>query len=132
MTRPVVQLADGLRSRIVDHCLSELPNEACGLLAMSGDVVVEVYPTTNEDRSPYRYTVPPGELYDALVDAEKRGWRLGGVFHSHPRGAAEPSTTDIERAVEPGWLYLIVGLDRGTAIRGWMIESSGPVEADLV
>jgi proteasome lid subunit RPN8/RPN11 len=132
MTRPAVHLADGLRSRIVDHCLSELPNEGCGLLAMDGDVVVEVYPTANDDRSPYRYTIPPGELYAALVDAETKGWRLGGVFHSHPRTSAEPSTTDIERAVEPDWLYLIVGLGNGTVIRGWMIESSGPGEVVLI
>lgn len=102
------------------------------MLAMDGDVVVEVYPAANEDRSPYRYTIPPQELYDALVDAETKGWRLGGVFHSHPRGAAEPSMADIERAVEPEWLYLIVGFGDETVLRGWMIETSGPGEVVLV
>lgn len=110
MTRPVAYLPDDLRSKLIDHCVSELPNEGCGLLAMDGDRVVGVYPTSNADASPTAYTIPPQEHFDALTDAESRGWRIGGVFHSHPHGPAEMSTTDLERALEPDWLYLVVGL----------------------
>jgi proteasome lid subunit RPN8/RPN11 len=113
MTRPVVHLPDDLRRRIIDHCLAELPNEGCGLLAFDGDHLVEVYPTANQDASPASYTIPPQEHHDALVDAESRGWRLGGVFHSHPKGPAEMSSVDIEKALEPDWVYVVIGL-RGT------------------
>lgn len=113
MTRPVAHLPDDLRRQIIDHCLAELPNEACGLLAMDGDQVVKVYPTTNADASPSSYTIPPEEHFDALTDAESRGWEIGGVFHSHPGGPARMSSVDVERALEPGWVYLVVGLAGG-------------------
>lgn len=120
MTPPVASLPDDLRRQIVDHCLSELPNEGCGLLAVNGDRVVKVYPASNEDASPKSYTIPPPEHYDALVDAESHGWELGGVFHSHPTGPAAMSATDLEKALEPGWIYLVVSLDGDyPAITGW-------------
>lgn len=77
---------------------------------MDGDEIVTVYPTSNADDSPSSYTVPPQEHYQALIDAESKGWRIGGVFHSHPDGPAEMSTTDEARALEPDWVYLVVGL----------------------
>jgi proteasome lid subunit RPN8/RPN11 len=105
-----VSLADDLRRQIVDHCISELPNEGCGLLAVDGDRVVKVYPTQNGDASPRSYTIPPQEHYDALVDAEANGWVIGGVFHSHPDGPAEMSAVDLARALDPDWVYVVVGL----------------------
>lgn len=110
MTRPVAHLPDHLRRQIIDHCLAELPNEACGLLAMDGDRVVKVYPTENADASPSSYTIPPQEHFDALADAESHGWEIGGVFHSHPDGPAQMSSVDLDRALDPEWMYLVVGL----------------------
>lgn len=110
MTRPVASLPDDLRQQIIEHCISELPHEGCGLLAVEGDEIVKVYPTSNADASPRSYTVPPQEHYDALIDAESRGWEIGGVFHSHPNGRAEMSSTDRAKALESDWLYVVVGL----------------------
>lgn len=107
---PVVDLPEELRQQILDHCLAALPNEGCGMLAMDGDRVVRVYPTGNDDASPVSYTIPPQEHFDALTDAESHGWRLGGVFHSHPHGPARMSGTDLARAIEPGWIYLVIDL----------------------
>ncbi len=78
----------------------------------SGDVV-KAYPTANADRSPRSFTIPPDQHYAALIDAESNGWEIGGVFHSHPKGDAVMSSIDLERALEPDWLYLGVGLGRG-------------------
>ena len=113
MTKPVAHLSDELRQQIIEHCLSELPNEGCGLLAMDGDRVVKVYPTSNADASPSSYTIPPQEHFDALSHAESRGWRIGGVFHSHPQGPAEMSSVDEEKALDPNWVYVVVGLGNG-------------------
>lgn len=93
--------------------MRELPNEACGLLAFDGDDVMKVYPTTNADASPTSYTVPPDEHYRALVDAEANGWEIGGVFHSHPSGPPTLSDVDRERALDPGWWHLVVGMAGG-------------------
>ncbi|HEU4894761.1 MAG TPA: M67 family metallopeptidase [Acidimicrobiia bacterium] len=103
-------LSDHHRRSIVEHCVEALPDEGCGLLAMEGDRVAAVYPTENEDRSPSSYTIPPRMLYEAVVDAESRGWEVGGVFHSHPVGPAAMSGTDLARVTDPAWLYLVVSL----------------------
>lgn len=110
MTKPAAFLSDQFRSEIIEHCLAELPNEGCGLLAVSEGVVTKVYPTANQEDSPTSYTIPPQEHFEALVDAESHGWEIGGVFHSHPNGPAVMSSTDLEKAVEPDWTYVVVGL----------------------
>ena len=110
MTRPAGFLSDDLRRQIVEHCLAELPNEGCGLIAVADGHAVRVYPTSNADASPSSYTIPPQEHFAALVDAESRGWEMGGVYHSHPYGPAEMSVTDLARAMEPHWVYVVVGL----------------------
>lgn len=115
-----VVLPDPLRREIVAHCVAALPNEGCGLLAMDGDRVVHVYPTGNEDRSSLSYTIPAAEHFDALTHAEGNGWDLEGAFHSHPRGPAAMSETDLERALSPGWLYVVVGLGGSEPVlAGW-------------
>lgn len=113
---------------MVRHCLDGLPNEACGLLALDGDGVVEVYPTGNLDGSPVSYTVPPQEHFEALNDAEARGWRLAGAFHSHPTGPPRMSATDLEKALEIDWVYVVVGMSGGLTLTAW---SEGR-EVDLV
>lgn len=110
MTTPAVHLPDDLRHEIIEHCRRELPNEGCGLLAVNDGEVVAVYPTSNQDASPTAYTIPPEEHYRVLVDVESRGWTIGGVFHSHPEAPAVFSQTDLDQALEPNWLYVVVGL----------------------
>ena len=39
-------------------------------------------------------------------------WEIAGVFHSHPKSAPFPSAADIAGALDPEWLYVIVGLQR--------------------
>ena len=76
--------------------------------------------------------VPPDEHYRALSHAEARGWRLGGSFHSHPRGDAVPSERDVEGALDPDWRYLVVSLAGEERIRGWRIRSGIVEEIELV
>lgn len=90
------------------------------MLAMDGDRVVKVYPTRNDDASPTSYTIPPQEHFDSLTDAESNGWRLGGVFHSHPKGPAAMSATDLAKVAEPEWVYVVVGLNGDEPVlTGW-------------
>lgn len=120
-TRAMFHLPEELGRVIIDHCAAALPNEGCGMLAMDGYEVVKVYPMANEEASPSSYTVPPQEHFDAMMDAESNGWRLGGVFHSHPHGSARMSAVDLERALEPDWLYLVVGMGgEKPAIVAWL------------
>jgi proteasome lid subunit RPN8/RPN11 len=131
MTTPVVHLPEELRRQIIEHCLSELPNEGCGLVAMDGESVTWVYPTGNDLASPTGYTIPPQAHVNSLFHAEGSDWRLGGVFHSHPDGSAEMSSTDVRAALDPDWVYLVVGLEGKPDIRGWQVHG-GTVEKVLL
>lgn len=131
MTRPAVHLSDDLADRIVTHCLASLPDEGCGLFAMDAERIVRVYPTANASASPVSYTVPAEEHYAALEDAESSGWRLGGVFHSHPYGSAELSMIDLQGALEPEWVYLVVGMRSEPEIRAWRVLADQIEEVEM-
>lgn len=131
MTTAVFHLPEGLADRIVTHCLAALPSEGCGLFAVDGNRVVEVYPTSNPTGSPVSYTVPPEEHFAALEDAEGKGWDLGGVFHSHPYGSAELSMVDLQAAIDPEWLYLVVGMRGEPEIRGWRVTDGEVQEVEM-
>jgi proteasome lid subunit RPN8/RPN11 len=48
-----VVIPAAVRSAIAEHARAELPNEACGLLLLEGDVAVEYVPAENASPSPY-------------------------------------------------------------------------------
>jgi proteasome lid subunit RPN8/RPN11 len=107
---PSVRVHPEMAEAIVQHGRFAAPDEACGLLAVddAGDLRM-VYCLTNVDRSALRFTVAPHEHYHAWKHAERNGWRIGGVFHSHTESAAEPSEADVTGALDPSWVYMIVG-----------------------
>jgi proteasome lid subunit RPN8/RPN11 len=130
-----MQLPAEIRAAMVAHAAFSLPEEACGLLAADGSGRLRMaYCLSNASPSPTAYTVDPAEHFRAMRHAESRGWHLAGVFHSHPAGPAYPSPTDVAQALEPDWLYVVVGLAgpgaaevRGFWIRGGVVEEE-PLE----
>lgn len=125
-------LEAALADRIISHCRSGLPNEACGLLAGSPGRIEAVYCIPNIEASPVSYTIEPEGHFRALTDAESRGWELLGAFHSHVDGPAIPSATDIAGAAEPEWIWLVVGPMTGQPqVRGFRIRGGTAVEEEL-
>jgi len=123
-----------IRRAMVAHALFCYPEEACGLLAADDEGRLHMaYCLSNVDRSPATYTLEPQEHFGALRHAETRGWHLAGVFHSHTHSPAYPSPTDVARALEPDWLYVLVSLeDRDApAVRGFWIRDGEVAEEDL-
>jgi proteasome lid subunit RPN8/RPN11 len=119
-------------SAMIAHARFCSPEEACGLLAADADGGWRmVYCLTNREHSPYRFTVDPNEHYRAMRHAERNSWEIAGVFHSHPKSAALPSGTDIAGALDPDWLYVIIGLQRSDVpeVRSFRIRH-GVVEAE--
>lgn len=101
-----------IKQAILAHAYNCHPEEACGLLAADGTGRLRMaYPLTNALHSPTNYTIEPTEHFKALKHAEKQGWELVGVFHSHPHTRAYPSATDVRLAPDPDWLYVLVGLE---------------------
>lgn len=91
------------------------------------------YCLTNVLASPTNYTIDPREHYFAIRHAERRGWEVAGVFHSHPHTEGYPSATDVRLAADPTWLYLILGMaDRERPVlRGFTIDGESVTEVPL-
>jgi proteasome lid subunit RPN8/RPN11 len=99
---------------VVAHARDSAPRECCGILLTDGlrrSVVNLALSAQNAEttRSERRYVLGHA-AHLAAVDMEAAGLaRIVGYYHSHPRGDATPSPTDVERAA-PDVTYLIVGL----------------------
>lgn len=98
-----------LYAEMVTHALRSYPLEACGVLGGKGGRPWRFYPADNELRAEDRYRVPPGQLLSIFRDLDREGLELLAIFHSHPRGRAWPSETDVREAHYP-CLYLILSL----------------------
>lgn len=123
-----------IRRAMVAHAHFCHPEEACGLLAADRQGRLRmVYCLTNADHSPVTYALEPEEHFRALRHAEARDWHLAGVFHSHTGSPAYPSPTDVARALEPDWLYVLVGLkdSRSPVVRGFWIRDGRVAEEKL-
>jgi [CysO sulfur-carrier protein]-S-L-cysteine hydrolase len=123
-----------VHDEMVAHCLSGLPDEACGLLG--GDParghVVTCYPTRNLAASAKLYTVDPKDHLRADRDAEAAGYSIIGVFHSHTHTEAYPSPTDVAEAPDPSWHYVIVSLREAVpAVRSYRIVDGGITEEPI-
>ncbi len=120
----MLTLPSSLYDQMVAHCLTGLPEEACGLLGgdpVSGHVY-RCYPTENLAASAKLYTVDPREHLRADRDAEGAGLSIIGVFHSHTHTDAYPSPTDVAQAPDPGWHYVLVSLaDIQPVVRSYRI-----------
>jgi proteasome lid subunit RPN8/RPN11 len=113
-----------IHDQMVAHCLTGLPDEACGLLGGDPEsgVAVTCYPTRNLAASAKLYTVDPKEHLRADRDAEASGNSIIGVFHSHTHTEAYPSATDVAQAPDPTWHYVLVSLrDVQPVVRSYRI-----------
>lgn len=131
----MLRLDAGVRQQMVEHCLAELPYEACGLLGGTPDPAeaTVLYPTRNVAESARLYTVDPLQHLKADRDAEARGLQLLGVFHSHTHTEAYPSPTDVAQAPDPEWHYVLVSLNYADpVVRSFRIVDGEITEEQVV
>lgn len=127
-----------LRS-ILEHCLEERPNEACGILTGREGRVLNAYATDNARRSPVYFEVDAEQQEQVISQMAMRGEQLVGIYHSHPTATAEPSHNDIRFAVHwPEAFRVIISLAAPTKVRAFLIKAGSahevPVDtpADLI
>lgn len=121
----VIRVPVAVRDSMVEHVAAVSPEEGCGLLAVDANgEVVRAYCLDNVDRSSTAFTLDPDGHFAAIVNAEARGWSIGGVFHSHPHGLAAPSPIDLASPIDPSWIHIVIGLADPTRpeVRAWRIE----------
>ena len=101
-------------ARIVAHAVEELPNECCGLLIGSSDIVEDATRARNLKRSRTKFQVEPADHFAAVRKARAAGLEVVGAYHSHPSGPSGPSDTDRARLSDPSMFHIIVSLAHGT------------------
>ena len=114
---------------LLAHARDEEPNECCGYMTIRDGRVEEVVRAENERESPYGYQLDAQAQIRAF-NLSENGCDIA-VYHSHPRSAAEPSQTDINLAVFPEWLQVIVSLATEPAVRAWRIVEGSVEEEPL-
>jgi proteasome lid subunit RPN8/RPN11 len=113
-----------VRSAIAEHARAELPNEACGLLLLDGDVAVEYVAGENASPSPYYFEL----RLDPVVWADLGDRDVEqAVVHSHVSSPPRPSRTDVERiGLWQGLPYVIYSV-RLDELAAWRI-ADGAIE----
>ncbi len=131
----MLRLPHDLYTAMVGHCLSGLPDEACGLLVgpYGGDEATHLFPTPNAAASAMIYEIDPRELLAVDRQARELGADIVGVFHSHTHTDAYPSPTDVAQALDPGWHYVLVSLrDTHPVVRSYLIVEGAITEEEVV
>lgn len=134
-----LKLAPAQYRAVITHCLTGIPNEACGLFTgpwangmPTGDVSAAI-PCENADASAMTFTIAPKDLLKAMRKADEVGEDIVGTWHSHTHTDAYPSPTDVRQAVDPNWTYVIVSLAFGDpVVRGYHIRDGEIVEVPVV
>ncbi|MGY2892174.1 Mov34/MPN/PAD-1 family protein [Deinococcus sp. UYEF24] len=119
-----LRLPGHLQSALWAHMLRELPGEGVGVLAADtpGNLRA-IYPLSNiADQPQRRYLADPLELLRALRAMEREQLTLGAIYHSHPKGPARPSETDLILA-EYRVPYLIADV-AGRVLRAYLLPEN--------
>nr|WP_243027487.1 M67 family metallopeptidase [Thermus albus] len=110
------------------HLDKEVPREGVGLWAGRREVE-RVIPLPNVHPEPLvGYLAEPLALLRALKELEREGLSLLAIYHSHPKGPALPSPTDIREA---RWRvpYVIFGTD---GVRAFLLPEGREVPLSLL
>lgn len=118
--------------QLITICMKAKPLEACGIVVSSHlnlaspkllfeaadyPVVDTIIPITNTHINPtYSFSFHPAEWTAAYYDMQKNRQTLVGLFHSHPRTPAIPSSSDSEGFLPASeLLYWIISLQNSEA-----------------
>jgi proteasome lid subunit RPN8/RPN11 len=134
MTRPL-RLPAVVRAAIARQALQDAPRECCGFLLGTHGRVIYALPATNTSTTPLtRYRVDPREhiALRRILRKLSPPLTIVGVYHSHPRGPAAPSPSDVREAHVQEWAHVIVDLSgRPPAITAWMIRNGRALRRTL-
>ena len=134
----MIKLSKADYNKIIAHAESELPNEACGLIAGSIDgenkEIKKVYFLTNTDHSNEHFSLDPREQLAAVKDMRKNGFVPLGNWHSHPESPSRPSDEDKRLAYDSKASYMILSLmDReNPVINSFKISSSQAEKEEFI
>ena len=125
------RLPSAIAAALLQLARASPDEEICGLIAGDARGVTRYFPIANvaADRV-RRFELEPKGQIDALREMRRRGEELKAIYHSHPRGPAEPSRLDIERHEYPEAACLIITADP-PAVRAFRIRRNRAEEVAL-
>ncbi len=126
-------LATHLRKQMMQHILSCLPEEGCGIIGGRENRAEIVLPVTNQLHSTTKFLMDPQEQLDGFLKLETLNLELLAFYHSHPSGPEVPSQSDIAEFYYPGVISIIWSpVETGWQVRGFEIVGNGCQEVELV
>jgi [CysO sulfur-carrier protein]-S-L-cysteine hydrolase len=120
--------------QILDHTRQEYPYEACGLVGGRNSTAEIVVPIPNASLTPRTtFEMERQAMVDAIIQFQRNGQEVVAIYHSHPDGKAEPSTTDITQAYWPDVVWLLVSVDSAqqTDVTPWTIRNGRAEPAEM-
>ena len=127
---------------ILAHAISELPDEACGLVAgtvqFEGEEEIrnieKVYLLTNTDHSNEHFSLDPKEQLASITDMRKNNLKPLGNWHSHPESPSRSSEEDIRLSFDKNANYLILSLmDRDNPVlNSFHVENGISIKEELI
>ena len=107
-------ISDDVARHIQDHGRETYPNECCGALIGTDNVVGACLsiPNTTKEGPRRRFLVSPDDYRAAERRATNTGHQLIGFYHSHPDDRARPSRYDLDHAW-PVFTYVIIAVEKG-------------------
>lgn len=106
--KSVFYIKQNIWQKMIHHCSSQLPLEACGLLTGSKGKAETIWEMENILKSPNEFEMSDEQLEVVFHSFEQGGEELVGIYHSHPTAPPYPSIIDIANANYPDVIYLIV------------------------
>lgn len=122
-----LRLPRALSDELCAEATATPEREVCGLLGGRGELATTRYSLPNVDPDPATgFFIDPRAQLHAMRRMREAGETLLGIYHSHPRGPAEPSARDRALAGYPGVAYLIVSLAKHEAptLRGFVFDGA--------
>jgi proteasome lid subunit RPN8/RPN11 len=126
----MIKIPQNIVAEIIKHAQKEVPLEACGYLAGTGDQIEEIFALANRDKSPEHFSFDPKEQFKAVKTARAKGLELLAVYHSHPSSPARLSKEDLRLAYDSKMLYVIYSL-LNQELKAYKVTGQKPEEVEV-
>lgn len=128
-----MKIRQDVLTKIVAHAVEDLPNECCGLLIGTAEMVEDASRARNTKRSRTKFQVEPADHFAAIRRARAAGFEIVGAYHSHPSGPSGPSEIDRARLTDATMFHVIISLAHGTrTVRAFRLNDGNFSPLELV
>lgn len=113
------------------HLLGNAPNEGVGMVGVQPPVRHDTgvqaeaalfVPGRNIEQSPTHFTMDPHDVVAAFRRFREHGLQLGAIVHSHLKGPATPSVSDVNEWNYPEALMMIASFaNQPPTLRAWRV-----------